>query len=762
MKGISFSNYRVFEKETKFDISPITILTGKNCSGKSSVMKMLKLLNANLKMKGEDVNLIDKISELNFALGSSQEYESHKLGGFSNIISKVNNENGSIKVILSLGMHPLFKKDQKLELIYGANKADNLNNSIIEELNCYIDNKILASISMIPDYRGKSKEEIFEILNNTANVYVAPHVVYNEVDEPVLDESGFDLLNTPYYYYGFDNELIKQLYSEVYRKGKVWEISEFLCRQIYQKKWDKREEELVIELDKLGFSFNKEENINSYCDEYVTYCNPILRNSDREKVKYISEMKFSHGHDTIDKGLKFNVENSIPGISLSPLKDFTYFIYPIINYLDKNSFLNIDGSFKNKSQERIDILKNGEKYDEKIILKYESVLKNYDSIHTLVKDINTIEDYIIKNIFLKEEGGYPKLLESISGGAYSDNEEFVDIMNNILENNLTEQEVHEAMSSCKALLKIPKMSSVHRKLKDIKELASINMSVSYREENANFTNIYNSISRGLYEEVYYSIFRKGLYLGTEENKHIKRFITYMERDIAIFNSVNSLTNVVFVDAIRGNVDRFYSDSSHQTNKFVHLLMEFNKRNYSNNSPEILWINKWINEFEIGDSFVVERLQDIEGTKVYILNDGRKEMLADLGFGVTQFLPLLLHSVMHRDKLICIEEPETNLHPMLQSKLADLFVDATKEFNNKFLLETHSEYLIRKLQYLVKDNETNISSSDISLNYLNKDSSSDEKVYQIKIKSNGTLDRPLGKGFLDESSNLLVGLMTGKL
>ncbi len=49
-------------------------------------------------------------------------------------------------------------------------------------------------------------------------------------------------------------------------------------------------------------------------------------------------------------------------------------------------------------------------------------------------------------------------------------------------------------------------------------------------------------------------------------------------------------------------------------------------------------------------------------------------------------------------MVLLEEPESNLHPNLQSKLADFLIDASDRFGIKWVIETHSEYFIRKLQY----------------------------------------------------------------
>lgn len=48
LKALTLTNFRVFKKETPIPFSPLTIITGANSSGKSSVFKALMLLQDNL------------------------------------------------------------------------------------------------------------------------------------------------------------------------------------------------------------------------------------------------------------------------------------------------------------------------------------------------------------------------------------------------------------------------------------------------------------------------------------------------------------------------------------------------------------------------------------------------------------------------------------------------------------------------------------------------------------------------------------------
>ncbi len=89
------------------------------------------------------------------------------------------------------------------------------------------------------------------------------------------------------------------------------------------------------------------------------------------------------------------------------------------------------------------------------------------------------------------------------------------------------------------------------------------------------------------------------------------------------------------------------------------------------------------------------------------------LITDVGFGVSQILPVLvLCYYVPEGSIILLEQPEIHLHPSVQSGLADVFVDAAKNRNVQIVVESHSEHLLRRLQRRVAD-ET-ITPADTSL------------------------------------------------
>lgn len=73
-------------------------------------------------------------------------------------------------------------------------------------------------------------------------------------------------------------------------------------------------------------------------------------------------------------------------------------------------------------------------------------------------------------------------------------------------------------------------------------------------------------------------------------------------------------------------------------------------------------------------------------------------LTDVGFGVSQILPVLvLLFYVPEGSTVILEQPEIHLHPAVQAGLADVFVDAIKRRRLQIILESHSEHLLQRLQ-----------------------------------------------------------------
>lgn len=197
-----------------------------------------------------------------------------------------------------------------------------------------------------------------------------------------------------------------------------------------------------------------------------------------------------------------------------------------------------------------------------------------------------------------------------------------------------------------------------------------------------------------------------------------------------------------------------------------------------------FLDSWIRRFGVGDAIQIKGTEEGLGIMVFLDKEGEQRLLADEGYGITQLFSLLLQievsilgaarrasldekgnvQLMYDPSYIYVEEPENHLHPKFQSLLANLFAEAYANYNIHFVVETHSEYMIRKLQVLVADKGIPLQPDDVSVNYIENDADGVAFNRRIEISGEGRLTTPFGSGFFDEADGLsmdLLRIMAGK-
>ena len=166
-----------------------------------------------------------------------------------------------------------------------------------------------------------------------------------------------------------------------------------------------------------------------------------------------------------------------------------------------------------------------------------------------------------------------------------------------------------------------------------------------------------------------------------------------------------------------------------------------------------FLTKWLNEFGCGQIFS----RGSTHFEIILRNKQGNINIADLGYGYTELIPIILAIVnasKSNHKLILLEEPECNLHPKFQTKIAELLVDAHNRFNIQFIVETHSEYLVRKMQLIVKKKKE-ITKDQVNLFYF---SESNESIKQFNFLENGQFDNKFSDGFMNEAALIHNELM----
>lgn len=295
------------------------------------------------------------------------------------------------------------------------------------------------------------------------------------------------------------------------------------------------------------------------------------------------------------------------------------------------------------------------------------------------------------------------------------------------------------------------------------------------------------------------------FIGAEKYHHFMydasvRFLQELILEVLIPEWVGSFS---YVSSSRINVKRLYP--LEMNDDFTNLLKKYfeAKRLFLNKEKNELklvslteykpddFMNKWASLFGIGK--IISISVDDEGLGAQIrLQKSESDtgnLLADEGYGITQLFSILLQietsilsgkeprsnnyfglsSIDNYDNVshpcmmqtIAIEEPEIHLHPKYQSLLADMFNEAYQKYNIHFIIETHSEYLIRKEQVLVAetDSEYHVDNDKISIVYVNDGSNEDEpRAKYIGICKDGYLNDSFGEGFFDEATVLTRRLL----
>lgn len=137
-----------------------------------------------------------------------------------------------------------------------------------------------------------------------------------------------------------------------------------------------------------------------------------------------------------------------------------------------------------------------------------------------------------------------------------------------------------------------------------------------------------------------------------------------------------------------------------------------------------------------------------------VRSGSHANIMDVGYGVSQSLPILVDLLSARDRTFLLQQPEVHLHPRGQAELASLFVQSWKAQRNRFLIETHSDHVVDRVRISVRRGD--LKPEDVSILYFEPKRNS-VQIHNLSLDKQGNLlDAPPGYRdfFLRETDRLL--------
>ncbi|MBP5229334.1 MAG: AAA family ATPase [Bacteroidales bacterium] len=140
--------------------------------------------------------------------------------------------------------------------------------------------------------------------------------------------------------------------------------------------------------------------------------------------------------------------------------------------------------------------------------------------------------------------------------------------------------------------------------------------------------------------------------------------------------------------------------------------------------------------------------------VYV-NYGKLSLnIANVGYGVSQVLPLVSEMLSSKGNSFAIQQPEVHLHPRAQAAFGELVFKVATKNKNRVIIETHSEYLINRYRFTTNKSKSKV---DAQVLFFSRDENGTH-IDTIPIDQNGhysgNIPRKFLSFFIDEELKML--------
>lgn len=253
-------------------------------------------------------------------------------------------------------------------------------------------------------------------------------------------------------------------------------------------------------------------------------------------------------------------------------------------------------------------------------------------------------------------------------------------------------------------------------------------------------------------------------LLSSENSDVREVLTGF---VSVFEELFS--HVYYFGPVRVHPQRSYHwEGTHPKeidswgNKAIDALLSASVRKMKSSTKEdgVLIeerISEWLQKMELAYSFQLIPTDSLDDknyeVRIRKTSNSAEVTLADMGYGVSDVFPLLVHCYyVPEGSTVILEQPGIHLHPKAQADLADLLIEIITERNLQVLVESHSEHLLNRLQRRIAEEKIGVDQTAL---YFCRNDEGFSTIERLKMDEFGNIANWPENFFGDEMGDLFA-------
>jgi hypothetical protein len=208
------------------------------------------------------------------------------------------------------------------------------------------------------------------------------------------------------------------------------------------------------------------------------------------------------------------------------------------------------------------------------------------------------------------------------------------------------------------------------------------------------------------------------------------------------------------DALFEAVSDWLGDENRLNCGYRLRLKQFKELDLSDPLVVQLLTGRAFDEAEAGAKLDLNKLPTQSRLLIVTTDESIELRPSDVGIGISQVVPVIVTALDGEGRTVAIEQPELHIHPRLQAEIADLFLEAIERQRHRFLIETHSEHFILRLQRRIREtskgelHEGRTLKSDAIAVYYVSQSEGSTRVRRIDLDKKGEFIQPWPDDFFE--------------